>query len=130
MGAAIVAARPYDKEYPTPANDYVKSLRLLSAVEVYNPKVRLGANELALEAAQALHLPGVGGSDARGSIDELGFAATLFVKPVEKQADLVAALLGGEFYPVEMGELPPLRRPGEARTEEVKAKKKKRRWPR
>lgn len=131
LGAAIVAARPYDREFPTPAGDYVKTLKLLSAVEIFNPKVRLGANEAAIEAAVHLKLPGVGGSDTRGSLDELGYAATVFKKPVASQAALVAALNEGAFHAVQMGELPHLRRPGEARAEESKArKKKKRRWPR
>jgi hypothetical protein len=132
LGAAIVAARPYDREYATPGGDYAKTLKLLSAVEVYNPRVRLGANEAALELAEALKLPGVGGSDARGSLDEVGFAATLFTRPVTTQAELVKALLAGTgLYPVQMGELPHLRRPGDARAEESKVrKKKKRRWVR
>lgn len=131
LGAAIVAARPYDKEFPTPGLDYVKSLKLLSAVEVYNPKVRPGANELALEAAAALQVPGVAGSDARGSLDELGYAATLFKAPVQTQAELVKALSGRDYYPVQMGELPHLRQPGAAKADELKVrKKKKRRWPR
>jgi hypothetical protein len=130
LGAAIVAARPYDRDFPHPALDYVKTLKLLSAVEGYNPKVRLGANELALEAAQALRLPGVAGSDARGSVDEVGTAATLFARPVKTQAELVKALLDGVVSPVQMGELPPLRRPGDARAEENRPRKKKRRWPR
>jgi predicted metal-dependent phosphoesterase TrpH len=132
LGAVIVAARPYDREYPTPALDHVKSLDMLSAVEVYNPKVRLGANELALEAAQHLKLPGVAGSDARTSLDEMGYGATLFRRTVKTQADLMAALKAGECVPVQMGELPPLRRPGDAKADEVKRskKKKKRRWPR
>jgi predicted metal-dependent phosphoesterase TrpH len=132
LGAAIVAARPFDREFATPAGDYVKTLNLLSAVEVYNPKVRVGANELAIEAAALLKLPGVGGSDTRGSLDELGYAATVFKNPVTSQAGLVTALREGAFHAVQMGELPHLRRPGEARAEEAKAKKarKKRRWPR
>lgn len=131
LGAAIVAARPYDKDYPTPGLDYVKSLKLLSAVEVYNPKVRAGANELAIEAASALGVPGVAGSDARGSLDELGYAATLFTRPVNTQAELVKALQGREYFPVQMGELPHLQRPGDAKAAELRAKKKKkRRWPR
>jgi predicted metal-dependent phosphoesterase TrpH len=130
LGAVIVAARPYDRDLPNPASDYVKTLKLLSAVEVYNPRVRLGANEAALEAAAALGLPGVGGSDARTSLDEVGYAATLFEHPVADQAALVKALAGRAYYPVQMGELPHLRRPGEARAEEARVKKKKRRWPR
>jgi predicted metal-dependent phosphoesterase TrpH len=131
LGAAIVAARPYDRDYPTPALDHVKSLKLLSAVEVYNPKVRPGANELAIEAATSLGVPGIGGSDARGSLDEIGYAATLFTKAISTQADLVKALQGKDYYPVQMGELPYLQRPGAAKESELKAKKKKkRRWPR
>jgi predicted metal-dependent phosphoesterase TrpH len=131
LGAVIVAARPYDRDFPTPGLDYVKSLKLLSAVEVYNPKVRPGANELAIEAAMALEVPGVAGSDARGSLDELGYAATLFTRPVQSQAELVKALAGRDYYPVQMGELPQLRAPGAAKADELKVrKKKKRRWPR
>lgn len=130
LGAVIVAARPYDKDFPTPALDSVRSLKLLSAVEVYNPKVRAGANELAIEAAEALKLPGVAGSDARGSLDELGYGATLFMKPVNSQAELVKALSGRDYFPVQMGELPQLQRPGAAKEQELKKKKKKRRWPR
>jgi predicted metal-dependent phosphoesterase TrpH len=130
LGAVIVAARPYDRDVPNPASDYVKTLKLLSAVEVYNPKVRLGANEAALEAAAALGLPGTGGSDARTSVEEVGFAATLFERPVADQASLVKALAGRAYYPVQMGELPHLRRPGEAKAEESRTKKKRRRWPR
>lgn len=131
LGAAIVAARPYDRDQPHVAGDYVRSLKVLSAVEVYNPKVRPGANEQAIEAAQLLKLPGVAGSDARASLDELGYAATLFKNPVATQAALVQALLAGECWPIQMGELPTLRRPGEAKSSEAKQKrgnKKKRRW--
>lgn len=130
LGAVIVAARPYDKDFPTPALDAVKALKLLSAVEVYNPKVRAGANELAIEAAEALKLPGVAGSDARGSLDEIGYGATLFTRPVNSQADLVKALSGRDYFPVQMGELPHLQRPGAAKEAELRKKKKKRRWPR
>ena len=52
------------------------------------------------------------------------------MKPVNTQADLVKAL-AGRHDPVQMGELPHLQRPGDAKTAELKAKKKKkRRWPR
>jgi len=128
MGAAIIAARPYDRDFPNPAGDAVKSLTLLSGIEVYNPKVRSGANEQALEAAMAMKLPGVAGSDTRGSVDELGTAATAFKTKVETQAQLVQAILGGAMHAVQMGELPQLRNPGEARAEEARSRKKRRRW--
>ena len=73
---------------------------------------------------------GVAGSDARTSVDDVGFAATLFKKPVNSQADLVKALQSEIYFPAQMGELASLRRPGDAKAEEAKMKKKKRRWVR
>ncbi len=123
LGAAIVAARPYDRDSSHPAGDYVKTLTCLSGIEVYNPRVRPGSNEQAIEAALALKLPGVGGSDARSSLDELGYAATLFKRSVKTQAELVKAILEGQMWPVQMGDLPALSRPGEAKAHEATQRK-------
>jgi predicted metal-dependent phosphoesterase TrpH len=114
LGAAIVAARPYDRDSQNPAMDFIRSLNLLSAVEGYNARVKQTANDLAVEAAEALKLPCTGGSDARGSLDEVGRGATFFKRDIKTQAELVAELLKGEFWPVMAGELPRLTRPGEA----------------
>ncbi|MBX5482176.1 MAG: PHP domain-containing protein [Myxococcaceae bacterium] len=129
LGAAIVAARPYDRDYPYPALDYILGLKLLSGVEGYNPKLRQSQNDLAVEAAEKLNVGCVGGSDARGSLDEIGFGATLFEDDLNSNEDLVKALLNGRFWAVQMGELPRPSRPGEAREVEAKrGKKKRRRW--
>ena len=133
LGAAIIAARPYDRDAPFPALDYVLSLKVLSAVEGYNARVNPVANDLAVEAAETLKLPTTGGSDARASLDEVGKGATLFKQPIRSQAELVAALLKGEFWAVMSGDLPRLTRPGEARQadrQRVQAKKKARRFRR
>src|SRR5687767_2426973 len=122
LGAAIVAARPYDRDAPNPAGDFVLTLNCLSAIEAYNPKVRPSANELAAEAAESLRLPCVGGSDARSSLDEIGRGATLFRNPIHTQEELVQALLGGQYWAVMMGELPRLTRPGEGRESEGRNK--------
>lgn len=114
LGAVIVAARPYDRDFPNPPMDGIRSLNLLSAVEGYNPKVKQTANDLAVEAAEALKLPCTGGSDARGSLDEVGRGATFFKRDIATQEQLLAELLKGEFWPVMAGELPRLTRPGEA----------------
>jgi predicted metal-dependent phosphoesterase TrpH len=127
LGAAIVAARPYDRDLDYPALDFILSLQCLSAVQGYNPKVRQTSNDLAVEAAETLKLPCVGGSDARGSLDEIGRGATLFKQPVNTQADLVEALLSKQYWPVMMGELPKLTRPGEARDAEAARKAGRRR---
>jgi hypothetical protein len=83
-----------------------------------------------VEAAEKLDLPCVGGSDARGSLDEVGWGATLFKQEIRTQEELVQALLGAEFWAVQMGELPRLTRPGEAREQEKRGgkRKRKRKW--
>ena len=131
LGAAIIAARPYDRDSSYPAMDYVRSLgSLLSGVEGYNARVKQTSNDLAVEAAEALELPCTGGSDARGSLDEVGYGATFFKRPVENQEQLVSALLAGEFWPVMAGELPRMTRPGEAQAARGGGKQRRRRPPR
>jgi predicted metal-dependent phosphoesterase TrpH len=121
LGAAIIAARPYDRDFPNPAMDFIRSLNVLSGVEGYNAKVKQTANDLAVDAAEALKLPCTGGSDARAILDEVGSGATMFKREIQTQAQLVQELLKGEFWPVMAGELPRLTKPGEAQA--AKAKK-------
>ena len=84
-------------------------------MEGYNAKVKQTANELAVEAAEALKLPCMGGSDARGSLDEVGRGATLLQAPRSPpRRSWSTEILKGEFWPVMAGELPRLTRPGEA----------------
>jgi predicted metal-dependent phosphoesterase TrpH len=124
LGAAIVAARPYDREFPNAPGDGVLALPGLSAIEGYNATLRAGVNDLAVEAAEKLKLPCVGGSDARASLDEVGRGATFFKAPVGSQAELEQALLAGDFCAVAVGDLPKLLRPGEAREAEKSGRKK------
>ena len=122
LGAVIVAARPYDRDVPGSPGDFIRSLDVLSAVEGYNARVRQTSNDLAVETAAALKLPCTGGSDARGSLDEVGRGATFFKRPIATQAELVAELQRGEFWPVMAGELPRLTRPGEAQAQQAARK--------
>ena len=114
LGAAVIAARPYDRDFPHPSGDFIKTLSFLSGVEGYNARIRQTSNDLAVEAAEALRVPCTGGSDARSSLDEVGRGATFFKREVKTQAQLVEELLKGEFWPAMVGELPKLTRPGEA----------------
>jgi predicted metal-dependent phosphoesterase TrpH len=118
MGAAIVAAKPYDRDASYPAGDFILTLSCLSAVEGYNAKIRQTANDLAVEAAESLKLPCVGGSDARANLDEVGRGATFFKREIQTQEQLVEALLAKEYWPVMVGDLPQMTRPGEAREAE------------
>jgi predicted metal-dependent phosphoesterase TrpH len=124
LGAVVVAARPFDRDLPNPALDYVLSAPGLAAVEGYNARVRQPANDLAVEAAEKLKLPCIGGSDARLALDEVGRGATLFKRPVGSQAELLVALQGHEYWPVMVGDLPRLGRPGEGREPERKARRR------
>jgi predicted metal-dependent phosphoesterase TrpH len=122
LGAVIVAARPYDRDVPGAPGDFIRSLNVLSAVEGFNARVRQTSNDLAVEAADAMKLPCTGGSDARASLDEVGRGATFFKRPIATQAELVAELQRGEFWPVMAGELPRLTRPGEAQAQQASRK--------
>ena len=128
LGAAVIAARPYDREFPGAPLDAVTALGGLDGVEGFNAKVRQTANDLAVEAAEKMKLPCIGGSDARATLDEVGRGATFFKRPIASQEELVKVLLSHQdFWPVMVGDLPKISKPGEAREAEKSAKKKRRR---
>jgi predicted metal-dependent phosphoesterase TrpH len=111
-GGVCVAAHPYDRDVEKPAGDFIFTLRGLGAIEGLNGRRRTNVNELAIEAADHLALPCVGGSGAIGSLDELGTAATLFRDEFADEAGLVAALRGGAVWAVAIGTPPALGEPG------------------
>jgi len=102
-GAAVVAATPYDRDLARPMGDFVFSLRNLSAVEAFTGTRGANVNELAIEAADHLSAPSVGGSGAMTSYDEIGTAATLFKDDVRNEADLVRAIRAGNVWAVAVG---------------------------
>jgi len=106
MGAAVVAAHPYDKTVERPGGDVVFTLDGLAAIEGLDASRKPAANDLAVEAADHLGLPCVAGSGARASLDEIGKAATLFRDVVRTEADLVAQLKAGSVFAVAIGVSP------------------------
>jgi predicted metal-dependent phosphoesterase TrpH len=124
LGAVVVAARPYDRELANPALDYVLAAPGLVAIEGFNARVRQTANDLAVESAEKLKLPCVGGSDARLGLDEVGRGATFFKRPVTSQVELLRELQGRDYWPVMVGDIPRLSRPGEARVVERKGRRR------
>jgi len=105
-GGVVVAAHPYDRSVERPAGDFVFTLRGLSAVEGYAGTRKSNVNELAIEAADHLSLPCVGGSAAEKEYEEIGTAATLFKEPVRNEAELVEAIRGGAVWAVAIGTPP------------------------
>jgi len=105
-GGVAIAAHPYDRNVERPAGDYLFTLRGLTAVEGYAGTRRSNVNELAIEAADHLSLPVVGGSAAFDGYDQVGTAATLFREPVRDEAELVAALRAGHVWAVAIGKPP------------------------
>jgi predicted metal-dependent phosphoesterase TrpH len=106
LGAAVVAAHPYDKSVERPSGDFIFTLEGLSAVEGLNARRRGPGNDLAVEAADHMSLPCVGGSGAGPTLDDIGKAATLFREPVATEADLVRQLKAGHVYCVAIGVKP------------------------
>jgi predicted metal-dependent phosphoesterase TrpH len=106
LGGVAIAAHPYDKSIERPSGDFIFTLDGLSAVEGLNTRRKGPANDLAIEAADHMNLPCVAGSDAHGSLDELGKAATLFRDVVATEADLVAQVKAATVYAVAIGVVP------------------------
>jgi hypothetical protein len=106
LGGAVVAAHPYDKSIERPSGDFIFSLEGLTAVEGLCARRKGPANDLAVEAADHMSLPCVGGSGAHDSLDDVGKAATLFREPVATEADVVRQLLAGHVFCVAVGVTP------------------------
>ncbi len=70
----------------------------LDGIETHNAQHTAEETELAVDLAQALGKPGVGGSDSH-SAREVGAAATWFRDPIHTDEELVAALREGNFAP-------------------------------
>lgn len=103
LGGAVVAAHPYDAQVEHPGGDILFTLPHLAAVEAVNPRHPPSFSFAAVDAAETLGLPCVGGSGAR-TLEELGKAATLFTVDLADEAALVDALRSGACWPVEFGQ--------------------------
>jgi len=106
LGGVAVAAHPYDKTIDRPSGDFIFTLDGLAAVEGLHGRKKGSANDLAMEAADHLNLPCVGGSGALDAPGQVGGAATLFRDPVGSEADLVAQLRAGTVFCVALGVTP------------------------
>jgi predicted metal-dependent phosphoesterase TrpH len=106
LGGVVVAAHPYDRTIDHPSGDAIFTLDGLAAIEGLHGRKKGSHDDLAMEAADHLNLPCVGGSGALAA-GEVGTAATLFRDPVATEADVVAQLRAGTVYCVALGVTPP-----------------------
>lgn len=72
---------------------------LVDAIEVLNGANTMRENYFALQVADALGLPGTGGSDAH-SRSGVGYYCTQFEKQLENQQDMLAEMKSGRFKPL------------------------------
>ena len=101
-GGAVVSARVYDRHMPHPMADKIYKINGITALEVGNDRLRGAADCLALEAAGALQMGTVGGSDLTDKIEHLGRMATLFRSEVASQDQFVSELGMGDVWCIEI----------------------------
>ena len=74
--------------------------QFVDGVETMNGKVTDKENSLAADVANNLKLPATGGSDAH-EVHEVGVFVSRFRDPVNNEKDLVKALKGGAYFPLQ-----------------------------
>lgn len=116
-GGILIAAHPYDKSVEESPGDAIIRMKGISAVEVLNGNRRSQINELAEELAAGAGLPGVGGSDGRENLNQLGKTATLSGAKIDNEVDLINCVREADVWPVTIGKPKPAlsRNRGESR---------------
>jgi len=98
-GGVAIPAHPYQGGLNrSKLGDGIFRLKGLVALETINGSLNEEENLRARAAAEKMGLSGTGGSDAHG-IHVLGSAYTCFPAPITCEADLVAALRKGDYFP-------------------------------
>jgi len=96
-GGAAVAAHPF--RMIRPVARHLLAGGLCHALETVNGGNTHAENQLAMEAAKCLGLPGIGASDAH-ALPALGRAATVIEAKIETRDDLVRAIRAGNVQPL------------------------------
>jgi len=99
-GCAVVACHPYHKDSTAAMGDRVFQHRGFDAVVVVTAQSPTHANDMAIEALEAVGAPAAGGS---GTNSPEGRCATLFVTTIASQEQLVDELRTGDFWAIALG---------------------------
>ena len=109
---AVVAAHPNDREVGGPVMaDQIFRVKGLHAVVVANGRGSALADDLAVEAAASMHLPGVASTGSGPDLSRLGVVATVLPRTVRSQQELAEALCGQDLWAVELSDRPPAEDP-------------------
>ena len=103
-GGVVAAAAPYHRDEKPSYGDRIFRMEGITAVETKNARCPLVVNDFALEAAENLRLPGLGGSDVRDSLQHIGRSASLIGSSAADEAELVQALSSGDVWAVEIAD--------------------------
>jgi len=102
-GAAIVA-HPFRASAPS-LGRVVCEISGFDALEVLNGNSSNDENKKACCAAQRLHIPGTGGSDAHSRASVGRYVTEFEENSIKGEQDLIAALRGGRFKPKKLLDL-------------------------
>jgi hypothetical protein len=102
IGGATILGPLFDRRQPLRLGDLAFTLHGPTAIDVACPSRQPLEDDLALEAALALDLTGVGASRALTHLDDIGKAATAFLHPISSQQALVASLHAGSAWAVRL----------------------------
>jgi len=116
-GGVMIAAHPYRRQMPWKPDEpeeYADALkrarrnpayRFVLAIEVLNGRGALAENDFSLRLRDQMHFPGTGASDTHQHDEkdqQMGRAATYFEADVRDEAQLIAALRSGRFWPLDL----------------------------
>ena len=97
VGGVTIAAHPF-RENNRGCGKYLKELKGLTAVEVFNGSTKSYNNLYAFATALELGLATVAASDCH-EVETVGRYCTIFPDDVETEEDLICAIREGKVYP-------------------------------
>lgn len=98
QGGVTISAHPFRNNGRGMGN-YIKNVKGLNAIEVFNGNTSYENNLKALNLSQKLNIPCVGASDAH-KLENVGKYATKFFDVIENETDLIEAIKLGRVEPV------------------------------
>ena len=116
-GGVMIAAHPYRRQMPWKPDDeaeYADALqratrnpayRFVTAIEVFNGRGSLPENEFSRRVCEELALPATAANDTHQHDEkdqQAGRAATYFEADIKNEADLIAALRSGRYWPLDL----------------------------